>query len=75
VLTWHGAEGGFGAQVTFHATPDSLRATYGDHPVSFQVFFRLRPPAGTMGRMWNMRMSHPMSGPDMNGMSGMGGMK
>jgi hypothetical protein len=26
------------------------------------VFFRLRPPAGSMGRMWNMRMSQPMAG-------------
>ncbi len=74
VLTWHGAEGGFGAQVTLHATPESLRASYGDHPVSFQIFFRLRPPAGAMGRMWNMRMSQPMSGRDMTAMSGMSGM-
>jgi hypothetical protein len=27
------------------------------------VFFRLRPPAGAMGRMWNMRMSQPMARP------------
>jgi hypothetical protein len=75
VLKWRGAEGGFGAQVTFYATPESLRATHGDHPVSLQVFFRLRPPAGAMGRMWNMRMSKPMAGHDMSGMAGMSGMK
>jgi len=75
VLKWRGAEGGFGAQVTFYATPESLRPTHGDHPVSFQVFFRLRPPAGAMGRMWNMRMSQPMAGHDMSGMAGMSGMK
>jgi hypothetical protein len=38
---------------------------YASHPVSFHVFFRLRPPAGAMGRMWNMRMSQPMAGHNM----------
>jgi hypothetical protein len=75
VLKWRGAEGGFGAQVTFYATPESLRATHGAHPVSLQIFFRLRPPPGAMGRMWNMRMSQPMAGHDMSGMAGMSGMK
>jgi hypothetical protein len=32
----------------------------GDRRGGFQVFFRLRPPAGPMGRMWNTRMSQPM---------------
>jgi hypothetical protein len=71
ILKWRGMEGGLGAQVTFHATPESLRATHGDDPVSFQIFFRVRPPAGVMGRMWNMRMSQPMARHDMAGMSGM----
>jgi hypothetical protein len=62
VLNVRGWEGGFGADVTFYRTPDALQSAYGDHPVSFHVFFRLRPPAGSMGRMWNMRMSQPMSG-------------
>jgi hypothetical protein len=75
LVKWHGAEGGLGAQVTFYATPESLRATHGDHPVSFQIFFRLRPPVGAMGRMWNMRMSQPMAGHGMSGMVGMSGMK
>ncbi len=62
VLAWRGFEGGLGAAVTFYAVPDALKPTHGDHPVSFQVFFRLRVPAGPMGRMWNMRMTRPMSG-------------
>ena len=62
VWTWHGVEGGVGADVTFYGVPDALRPTYSDHPISFHVFFRVRPPAGSMGRMWNMRMSQPMAG-------------
>jgi hypothetical protein len=62
IMRWRGFEGGFGAGVTFYAVPGPLKATHGEHPVSFQVFFRLRPPAGNMGRMWNMRMSQPMLG-------------
>jgi len=60
VMRWRGFEGGIGAGVTFYGVPQSLKPTHGDHPVSLQVFFRLRPPA-PMGRMWNMRMSQPMS--------------
>jgi hypothetical protein len=62
IMRWRGFEGGLGAGVTFYAVPDPLKVTHGGHPVSFQVFFRLRPPAGSMGRMWNMRMSQPMLG-------------
>jgi hypothetical protein len=63
VLRWGGFEGGVGSAVTFYAVPDTLTSTHGAHPVSFQLFFRLRPPtAGGMGRMWNMRMSRPMAG-------------
>jgi hypothetical protein len=60
LLRWHGAEGGLGAALTFYAVPQALQATHGAHPVSFQIFFRVRPPAGGMGRMWNMRMASPM---------------
>ncbi len=63
VLRWRGFEGGVGGQVTFYAVPEVLTPTHGRHPVSFQVFFRLRPPAGHMGRMINMRMAAPMRGP------------
>jgi hypothetical protein len=59
VLSWRGGEGAVGTDVTFYAVPASLRTTHGSHPVSFQIFFRLRPPAGQMGRMWNMRMVRP----------------
>ena len=55
-----GFEGGLGAGLTFYAVPQTLQSTHGDHPVSFQIFLRLRPPAGPMGRMWNMRMSQPL---------------
>jgi hypothetical protein len=59
--SWHGFEGGIGADVTFYGVPELLQPAYSAHPVSFHVFFRLRPPAGSMGRMWNMRMSQPMA--------------
>lgn len=58
---WRGVEGAFGGSATFYAVPDPLRATHGRHPLSFQLFFRLRPPAGHMGRMTNMRMGKPMA--------------
>jgi len=63
VFVWRGFEGGVGGDVTFYGVPEALRPMYSDHPVSFHLFFRLRPPAGAMGRMWNMRMSHPMGSP------------
>lgn len=62
VWAWRGFEGGIGADVTVYGVPGALRPMYSDHLISFHVFFRLRPPAGSMGRMWNMRMSQPMSG-------------
>lgn len=65
VLAWRGFEGGIGADVTFYGVPSTLQPMYSAHPVSFHVFFRLRPPAGAMGRMWNMRMSQPMAGHQM----------
>ena len=34
---------GLGADVTFYSKPAALDAAYGNHPVSFQVFLRLRP--------------------------------
>jgi hypothetical protein len=52
-------DGALGLDFTLHATPSSLVSTYGGHPVSFHVFFRLRP-AGPMNPMWNMRMSQAM---------------
>ena len=34
---------GLGADVTFYSKPAALNATYGDQPVSFQIFLRFRP--------------------------------
>lgn len=62
IVSWKGFESGLGASATFYAVPQRLTSTHGDHPVSFQVFFRLRPPTFGMGRMWNMRMTQPMAG-------------
>ena len=59
VLTWNGFEGGIGADIAVYGVPEALQPQYSAHPVSFHVFFRLRP-AGAIGRMWNMRMSQPM---------------
>ena len=57
---WRRLETGVGAAVTFYAVPDRLQTSYGVRPVSLQVFVRLRPAAGAMGRMWNMHMIRPM---------------
>lgn len=62
VVSWKGYEGGIGADVALYRVADALQPLYSAHPVSFHLFFRLRPPAGAMGRMWNMRMSQPMAG-------------
>ncbi len=58
---WRGFEAGLGAGVTLYAVPGILKPTHGSRPVSFQVFFRVRPPVSRMGRMWNMRMSAPVN--------------
>jgi hypothetical protein len=63
VLRAHGFDGAIGVDATFYATPSTLRSAYSSSPVSFHVFFRLRPPTGAMGRMLNMRMSQPMARP------------
>jgi len=56
VLALRGFSAGLGAAMTVYTVPSALKGAYTDNPVSFQLFFRLRPPAGAMGRMWNMRM-------------------
>lgn len=35
-----------GADVTFYSKPSALNSSYGDSPISFQVFLRLRPGSG-----------------------------
>jgi hypothetical protein len=67
VVHARGFELGFGADLTVYGVPDVLQTAYGSSPVSFHIFFRLRPPA-PMGRMWNMRMSQPMLGHQMGTM-------
>ena len=57
-----GFELGLGGDVTIHATPAQLAPTYGSRPVSFKIFFRLRPPASSMGRMQDGTMMQPMMG-------------
>jgi hypothetical protein len=47
-----------GVNVTVYAVPEAVKAAYG-RPVSFQLFLRIRPQPGHMGRMWNMRMAKP----------------
>ncbi len=64
VLRRSGFEGGIGADITWYGAPDALKASHGAHPFGVRLFFRLRPPAGAMGRMLNMRMSRPMQGHD-----------
>ena len=39
-------QGGIGADLTFYSKPAVLDAAYGEHPVSFQVFIRIRPGTG-----------------------------
>jgi hypothetical protein len=60
VASWLGIETGVGAEITSYVVPDALRTAYGEHPMAFRVFLRIRPPVGSMGRMWNMRMTRPM---------------
>ena len=57
---WNALESGIGAAITLYGVPDRLRPTHGDRPASFQLFVRIRPAAGAMGRMWNMHMTKPM---------------
>jgi hypothetical protein len=56
---WSGWDVGAGADVTFYGVPDPLKSTHGEHPVSFHVFFRVRPPA-PMGRMTDAIMTRMM---------------
>jgi len=59
-----GFDFGAGADVVFYQVPPLLVRTHGS-PVSYHVFFRLRPPESSMGRMWNMTMTQPMRGHSM----------
>ena len=37
---------GLGADLTVYSKPSALDASYGNHPVSFQIFLRVRPGKG-----------------------------
>lgn len=56
VAKWSGWDFGAGADATFYQVPNILQPTHGEHPRSFHVFVRIRPPA-PMGRMGEMVMS------------------
>ncbi len=40
---------GLGADVTVYSKPAALDSAYGDHPVSFQIFLRMRPGRANQG--------------------------
>ncbi len=49
---------GIGADIQWYGLTDRLKSFYGE-PRTAHVFFRLRPPAPSMGRMFNMTMASP----------------
>jgi len=46
VTKWRDSEIGIGGDVTGYAVPAAARTAYGDHPISFHLFVRVRPPSG-----------------------------
>ena len=40
---------GLGADVTVYSKPAALDSAYGDHPISFQIFLRMRPGRANQG--------------------------
>jgi hypothetical protein len=56
---WSGWDAGAGADVTIYGVPTALQPAYGDRPVSFHIFLRVRPPA-PMGRMTDVTMTRMM---------------
>jgi hypothetical protein len=58
LFRWSGWDGAIGGDVTLYGIADVLQPTHGEHPVSFHLFFRIRPPA--MMRMWDMTMTRGM---------------
>jgi hypothetical protein len=61
LATIRGAAIGVGGDVTFYGVPTLLKNTHDDHPVSFQLFFRIAP-ANAARRMWDMTMAQHGSG-------------
>jgi hypothetical protein len=56
---WRGWDVGAGGDATVYGVPGILRPTHGDHPASFHLFVRVRPPA-PMGRMTDAIMTRMM---------------
>ena len=56
---WSGWDVGAGGDVTFYGVPTTLQPSHGEHPVSFHLFARVRPPA-PMGRMTDATMTRMM---------------
>jgi hypothetical protein len=61
LTTIRGAAIGVGGDVTFYGAPTLLQNTHDDHPVSFQVFFRVAR-ADPARRMWDMTMAQHGAG-------------
>mgnify|MGYP001384173119 CR=1 FL=1 len=57
---WKQFDIGLGADLTAYRVPEALQPSHGSRPLSFHAFLRIRPPAGHMGRMWDMRMGRPL---------------
>jgi hypothetical protein len=55
ILSRRGFVGGIGADLTLYATPALLTPSYGARPVSWQVFFRLRPSEHGSEHLVNMQ--------------------
>ena len=66
IATLRGAAIGVGGDVTFYGVPILLRNTHDDHPVSFQVFFRVAR-ADPARRMWDMAMAQHGGGSHQHG--------
>jgi hypothetical protein len=60
VVATRGFSVGVGGDVSFYRLPEILQFTHGSHPMSYRLFFRIRPPSRG-GRMWNVTMGQPMS--------------
>ena len=61
ISRWRGFESAIGGDLVFFVAPSVLRPAYGSRPFSFQLYVQIRPPTGSMGRMWNMRMARSMA--------------
>ena len=61
VANVRGLHVGVGADIVFYDVPPLLQFTHGDHPVSYHIFLRIRPPVRG-GRMRNMTMGQNVEG-------------